>query len=173
MTKTEIMEAIVALFPNAVPCRTKTLGNFFAIPSVDEEGNEVHTAVKVTALLAHDTASANAFNVTTAHEEYEAFINAQTERANRPKAERKSKADPVKQAEREVRKTALLAWLMDNPGAHTSEEIKASMPEVYGPLLIMDVGKDATELFNGGAINRKVENRRKYYGFFTEEEKGE
>ena len=173
MNKTEIMEAIVALFPNAVPCRTKTLGNFFAIPSTDEEGNEVHTAVKVTALLAHDTASTNAFNVTTAHEEYEAFVNAQIERANRPKAERKSKADPVKQAEREVRKSALLAWLMDNPGAHTSEEIKASMPEVYGKMLIMDVGKDGTELFKDGAINRKTVNRRNYYGFFTEEEKGE
>ena len=40
----------------------------------------------------------------------------------------------------------LFKWLMQNPGAHTCTDIKAGMPDVYGEIVIMQVGSDAKSL---------------------------
>ena len=78
---------------------------------------------------------------------YETYAASVAEKASKPKAERKSKADPEKHAASIARAEAALAWLIENPGQHAAMEIKTALPEVYEEQTIMQVGTDLRALY--------------------------
>lgn len=134
-----IIDAITSACTGATMCR-RSNSNFLAVPGAVVDGVQTYYAVKVSALLAKDTKTNKAFDFDAAVAEYAEFAAKQAEKASTPK--KSSGADPAKQAAKEARKTALAAWMKDNPGEHTCTEIKDAMPEVYGECVIMVVGSD-------------------------------
>ena len=165
MTTNEMMTAILSQFPGAAMVR-KSKTNFIAVPKGEnEDGVMEYASIKVGSLLSKDTKTNAAFDFDAAVAEYEAYVAEQAAKANKPKAERKSGADPEKQAAKEARQKAMLAWLIANPGEHTSTQIKEGLPEVYGDQTIMTVGSDAKGLWEAGEINRREEKTKKFYFF--------
>ena len=165
MTTNEIFASVLSQFPGAAMVR-KSKQTFIAVPmGENEDGVMEYAKVAVSALLSKDTKTNAAFDFDAAVAEYEAYAAEQVAKANKPKAERKSGADPEKQAAKEARQKAMLAWLIANPGEHTSTQIKEGLPEVYGDQTIMTVGSDAKGLWEAGEINRREEKTKKFYFF--------
>lgn len=165
MSTNEIFTAVLSQFPGAAMAR-KSKQTFIAVPmGENEDGVMEYAKVAVSALLSKPTKTNPAFDFDAAVAEYEAYAAEQTAKAAKPKAERKSGADPEKVAAREARQKAMLAWLIANPGEHTSSQIKEGMPEVYGDQTIMTVGSDAKGLWESGEINRREEKSKKFYFF--------
>ena len=142
----EITATILTQFPNAIPCRTESMGNFFAIPGemVDVEGvpTQTYYAVKASALMYKPTKANPAFDPITAHEAYEAHKAKQAEKASKPKA---SKApDPEKVAAKERRVAGLMEYVQANPNVEfTSKDVFDALENsVYEGCLIMAVGTD-------------------------------
>ena len=162
MTTNEILSSVFSQFEGATLCR-KGNSTFIAVPTgINEDGVQTYASVKVSALLAKDTKTNKAFDLASASAEYEAYQARQAEKAAKPKAEKKG-ADPAKQAEKEKRKGALLAWFVENPGEHTCSEVQAALPEVYEGKTVMTVGSDAKELVTEGALVKRTEKGKNYY----------
>lgn len=161
MNMNEMMVALSAQFPGSVMVR-RSKQNFLAVPGeVNEDGVQTYYAVKLSALLAKDTKANKAFDVDAAQQEYAEYMAEQTTKATAPK---KAKgADPAKQAEKEKRKGALLAWFVENPGEHTCSEVLTALPEVYEGKTVMTVGSDAKELATEGALVKRTEKGKNYY----------
>ena len=161
MNMNEMMVALSAQFPGSVMVR-RSKQNFLAVPGeVNEDGVQTYYAVKLSALLAKDTKTNKAFDVDAAQQEYAEYMAEQATKAAAPK---KAKgADPAKQAEKEKRKGALLAWFVENPGEHTCSEVQAALPEVYEGKTVMTVGSDAKELATEGALVKRTEKGKNYY----------
>jgi hypothetical protein len=157
----EMMVALSAQFPGSVMVR-RSKQNFLAVPGeVNEDGVQTYYAVKVSSLLAKDTKSNKAFDVDAAQQEYAEYM---TEQATKTAAPKKAKgADPAKQAEKEKRKSALLAWFVENPGEYTCSEIFAALPEVYEGKSVMTVGSDAKELMTAGTLVKRTEKGKNFY----------
>lgn len=168
MNITELKNAILTQFEGATMVRNgKAKTNFIAIPvGENEDGVMEYAKVAVSALLSKDTKTNPAFNFETAKSEYDAYAAVQAEKAAKPKAAKKSGADPEKVAAMNARKEAVLSWLIANPGEYTSSDIKASLPEVYegfvGP---MQVGTDLKSLMNDGSVVCEVKEGKKYWHF--------
>lgn len=165
-TANEILSTILSI-PGAEWCR-RSKANFIAIPTgTDEEGKITYHKVAVSALLSKDTKSNTAFNLEEAMQEYADWEAKNAEKAAKPKAERKSGADPEKQAAKEERMKKLLDWYISNPGEHTGKEAyDALVGEVYGEgTTIMTVGADSKTLWERGEISRREEKGKKYYFF--------
>lgn len=160
MNMNEMMVALSAQFPGSVMVR-RSKQNFLAVPGeVNEDGVQTYYAVKLSALLAKDTKTNKAFDVDAAQQEYAEYMAEQTTKA----APKKVKgADPAKQAEKEKRKGALLAWMVENPGEHTCSEVLEALPEVYEGKTVMTVGSDAKELATEGALVKRTEKGKNYY----------
>lgn len=161
MNMNEMMVALSAQFPGSVMVR-RSKQNFLAVPGeVNEDGVQTYYAVKLSALLAKDTKTNKAFDVDAAQQEYAQYMAEQATKGNAPK---KAKgADPAKQAEKEKRKGALLAWMVENPGEHTCSEVLTALPEVYEGKTVMTVGSDAKELTTEGALVKRTEKGKNYY----------
>lgn len=165
MSTNEIFAAVLSQFPGAAMVR-KSKQTFIAVPmGENEDGVMTYAKVAVGALLSKDTKTNTAFDFDAAVAEYAEWETTQAEKAAKPKAEKKSGADPEKQAAKAARQKALLAWLIANPGEHTSTQIKDGMPEVYADQTIMAVGSDAKALWEAGEINRREEKTKKFYFF--------
>lgn len=149
MTHNEIVSAILSQFPGATMVRkdTKAPTNFIVIPGDVVDGVQTYYSVKVGSLLSKDTERNPAFDFEAAKASYEAYAASVAEKASKPKAERKSKADPEKHAASIARAEAALAWLIENPGEHAAMEIKTALPEVYEEQTIMQVGTDLKALY--------------------------
>ena len=150
MTHNEIVSAILSQFPGATMVRkdTKAPTNFIAIPmGENEDGVMEYASVKVGSLLSKDTERNSAFDFEAAKASYETYAASVAEKASKPKAERKSKADPEKHAASIARAEAALAWLIENPGQHAAMEIKTALPEIYEEQTIMQVGTDLKALY--------------------------
>lgn len=160
MTMQNIIDTITTACTGATMCR-RSNSNFLAIPGEVVDGVQTYYAVKVSALLAKDTKVNKAFDFDAAVAEYAEFAAKQAEKASTPK--KSSGADPAKQAAKEARKTALAAWMKDNPSEHTCTEVRDAMPEVYGECVIMTVGSDAKELFTAGVLDKRTEKGKNYY----------
>lgn len=169
MTTNEMMASILSQFPGASMVR-RSKSNFIAVPTgeMTEEGKPTYIAVKVGTLLSKDTKSNTAFDFDAAVAEYAEYAAQQKEKEAKPKSTKKSGPDPEKQAAKESRKSALLAWMIENPGEHTSMEIKTAMPDVYGDVLIMQVGSDLKELWEAKNLTRREEKGKKYYAYGEE-----
>ena len=130
MTTNEMMTSILSQFPgSAMVRRSKT--NFIAVPmGENEDGVMEYAKIAVSALLSKDTKTNTAFDFEAAKAEYEEYAAAQLEKANKPKAPKKSGADPEKQAAMAARADAALAWLIANPGEHTATEIDMEVKRI-------------------------------------------
>ncbi len=164
MTTNEMLSAILFQFPgSAMVRRSKT--NFIAVPmGENEDGVMEYAKIAVGTLLSKDTKTNTAFDFAAAVAEYEEYTAAQAEKANKPKATKKSGADPEKQAAQAKRKEAALAWLIENPGEHTATEVKAAIdPE--NTVTIMQIGSDLKSLLADGSIAVDKKEGKNYWSF--------
>lgn len=164
MTTNEMMTSILSQFPgSAMVRRSKT--NFIAVPmGENEDGVMTYAKVAVSALLSKDTKTNTAFDFDAAVAEYEEHATQQTEKANKPKAPKKSGADPEKQAAMAARADAALAWLIANPGEHTATEIKAAV-DCMANVTIMQVGSDLKSLLAAGTAKCEKREGKNYWSF--------
>ena len=164
MTTNEIFSAILSQFDGATMVR-KSKSNFIAIPmGENEDGVMEYAKVSVGALLSKDTKTNTAFDFAAAVAEYEEYIASVAEKASKPKAPKKSGADPEKVAAQQKRKDAALAWLIENPGEHTATEVKAAIdPE--NTVTIMQIGSDLKSLMNDGSIVCEKKEGKNYWAF--------
>jgi hypothetical protein len=88
----------------------------------------------------------------------------QAAKANKPKAERKSGADPEKQAAMAARAEAALAWLIANPGEYTASDVKKNVPEME-TVTIMQVGSDLKSLLPAGSVKCEKKDGKNYWSF--------
>ena len=163
MTTNEMITSILSQFPgSAMVRRSKT--NFIAVPGDIVDGVLTYHAVKGSALLSKDTKTNTAFDFDAAVAEYEEYAAQQTEKANKPKAPKKSGADPEKQAAMAARADAALAWLIANPGEHTATEIKAAV-DCMANVTIMQVGSDLKSLLAAGTAKCEKREGKNYWSF--------
>lgn len=145
MTITEL-NALVSSIEGAVACRTKTMGNFIAIPN----GEGGYSAVKISALLAVKTENHLPFDVESARAERMEFDAKQEAKANAPK---KEKAVNV---EAQARRDALDAKVMEavadweNGKQYTATEVMNMMPNTFKT--VMECGSTLLRLAKGGII---------------------
>ena len=158
----EMFSAILSQYAGSAMVR-RSKQNFVAVPTgeMTEEGKPIYIAVKIGTLLAKDTKTNTAFDFEAAQAEYAEWQTTQSAKASKPKATKG--ADPAKQAEKENRKTALLAWMKENPGDHTCTEMFEALSEVYNGKSVMTVGSDAKELFTAGLLMKSQENGKNFY----------
>ena len=164
MTTNEMISNILSQFPGATMVR-RSKQNFIAVPmGENEDGVMEYAKVAVSALLSKDTKTNTAFDFTAAVAEYEEYAATQAEKAAKPKAEKKSAADPAKVAAQAARKEAALAWLIENSGEHTATEIKAAIdPE--NKVTIMQIGSDLKSLMQEGQIACEKHEGKNYWSF--------
>ena len=166
MTTNEMISAILSQFPGSAMVR-RSKANFIAVPmGENEDGVMEYAKVAVGALLSKDTKTNTAFDFDAAVAAHEAYAAAQVEKANKPKAPKKSGADPEKVAAQQKRKEAILAWLIENPGEHTATEVKAGV-DCLADITIMQVGSDLKSLFADGSITCEKKESKNYWAFNT------
>ena len=164
MTTTEMISNILSQFPGAAMVR-RSKTNFIAVPmGENEDGVMEYAKVAVGALLSKDTKTNTAFDFAAAVAEYEEYAAAQLEKANKPKAPKKSGADPEKVAAQQKRKEAALAWLIENPGQHTATDIKTAV-ECMKDVTIMQVGSDLKSLLADGSVVSEKKEGKNYWSF--------
>ena len=166
MTTTEMITSILSQFPGATMVR-RSKQNFIAVPmGENEDGVMEYAKVAVGALLSKDTKTNTAFDFTAAVAEYEEYAAAQTEKANKPKAPKKSGADPEKVAAQTARKDAALAWLIANSGDHTATEVKAAI-DPDNKVTIMQIGSDLKSLMQDGQIVCEKKDGKNHWSFVS------
>ena len=164
MTTNEIFASVLSQFPGAAMVR-RSKTNFIAVPmGENEDGVMEYAKVAVSALLSKDTKTNTAFDFAAAVAEYEEYAAEQTAKANKPKAPKKSGADPEKQAAMKARADAALAWLIENPGEHTATEVKAGVPAMKDTT-IMQVGSDLKSLLAAGTAKCEKREGKNYWSF--------
>jgi hypothetical protein len=159
-----MMTSVLSQFPgSAMVRRSKT--NFIAVPmGENEDGVMEYAKIAVSALLSKDTKTNSAFDFDAAVAEYEEYAAAQAEKANKPKAPKKSGADPEKQAAMAARADAALAWLIANPGEYTATEVKAAV-DCMANVTIMQVGSDLKSLLAAGTVKCEKREGKNYWSF--------
>ena len=164
MTTTEMISNILSQFPGATMVR-RSKQNFIAVPTGEnEDGVMEYAKIAVGALLSKDTKSNTAFDFAAAVAEYEEYAAVQAEKANKPKAPKKSGADPEKVAAQAARKEAAYAWLIANSGEHTATDVKAAIdPE--NKVTIMQIGSDLKLLMQEGKIACEKREGKNYWSF--------
>ena len=164
MTTTEMISNILSQFPGATMVR-RSKQNFIAIPKGEnEDGVMEYAKIAVSDLLSKDTKTNTAFDFDAAVAEYNEYAAAQAEKASKPKAPKKSGADPERVAAQAKRKEAALAWLIENSGEHTATEVKAAIdPE--NTVTIMQIGSDLKSLMNDGQISCEKRDGKNYWSF--------
>lgn len=164
MTTTEMITSILSQFPGATMVR-RSKQNFIAVPmGENEDGVMEYAKVSVSALLSKDTKTNTAFDFDAAVAEHEAYAATQAEKANKPKAPKKSGADPEKIAAQAKRKEAALAWLIENSGEHTATEVKAAI-DPDNAVTIMQIGSDLKSLMQDGQIVCEKREGKNYWSF--------
>ena len=104
MTTTEMITNILSQFPGSTMVR-RSKQNFIAVPTGEnEDGVMEYAKVAVSALLSKDTKTNTAFDFDAAVAEYNEWKEVADAKAAKPKAEKKSGADPEKVAATNARK---------------------------------------------------------------------
>ena len=164
MTTNEIVSSILSQFPGSTMVR-RSKANFIAVPmGENEDGVMEYAKVAVGNLLSKDTKTNAAFDFEAAKAEYEEYAATVAEKAAKPKAPKKSGADPEKQAAQAKRKEAALAWLIENPGEHTATEVKNAI-DPTNTVTIMQIGSDLKSLMNDGSVNVEKKEGKNYWSF--------
>jgi hypothetical protein len=166
MTTNEMISAILSQFPGSAMVRNeKAKANFIAVPKGEnEDGVMEYASIKVGSLLSKDTKSNTAFNFNEAVAAYEAYVAGVAEKAAKPKAEKKSNANPEKVAAANARKEAALAWLIENSGEHTATDVKAAI-DPDNKVTIMQIGSDLKSLMQDGQIVCEKREGKNYWSF--------
>lgn len=166
MTTNEMISNILSQFPGSAMVRNeKAKANFIAVPKGEnEDGVMEYASIKVGSLLSKDTKSNTAFDFEAAKAAYEAYAAGVAEKAAKPKAEKKSSADPEKVAAQAARKEAALAWLIENSGEHTATEVKAAI-DPDNKVTIMQIGSDLKALMQDGQIACDKHDGKNYWSF--------
>ena len=166
MTTNEMISHILSQFPGSAMVRNeKTKANFIAVPKGEnEDGVMEYASIKVGSLLSKDTKSNTAFDFEAAKAAYEAYAAGVAEKAAKPKAEKKSSADPEKVAAANARKEAALAWLIENSGEHTATDVKAAI-DPDNKVTIMQIGSDLKSLMQDGQIACDKHDGKNYWSF--------
>lgn len=162
-----VLPKIREIFPDAVDVCVSNK-NMIAIDTgkVDENGQIVYATIDVTIKDNEATKTREGFNLETA-------VNAYNEKASKA-TERKSKTPSApKNAEASERKnkrmTALREWWTNEAVSgegYTSTMVKDALPEVYGELVIMQVGSDLKTLSEQMPTEcemRVVEGKKHYF----------
>lgn len=151
MTTNEIISKILSDYEGSALVRPDKT-TFIAIPT--EEGTYIKVAVSKLAskdVERKDGKVIPAFNFETAIENYKAFVAEQEAkaeaRANAPKKERVSKADPEKVKMRAERQAKLVAYLETIPGmTFTSTDIASACTDIYPDGNVLNIGADLTAI---------------------------
>ena len=164
MTTNEMISAILSQFPGATMVR-RSKQNFIAVPmGENEDGVMEYAKVAVSALLSKDTKTNTAFDFDAATAEYNEYVAAQAEKASKPKAEKKSGADPEKVAAQAKRKEAALAWLIENSGEHTATDVKNAI-DPDNAVTIMQIGSDLKSLLAAGTVKCEKREGKNYWSY--------
>lgn len=164
MTTANLVSEIVKVFPGATMVR-RNKSNFLAVPGDIVDGVQTYHSIRIGALSAKDTERSAAFDFEAAAAEYAEWKKNADEKAAQPKSPKKT-PDPEKAAAKKARQDALLAWMVANPGLHTSAEIADALVDVYtGSMALLTVGTDASALVKAGEITCETIERKKHYGF--------
>ena len=164
MTTTEMITSILSQFPGATMVR-RSKQNFIAVPMGENvDGVMEYAKIAVSALLYKDTKTNTAFDFDAAVAEYNEYAAGVAEKAAKPKAPKKSGADPEKVAAANARKEAALAWLIENSGEHTAKEVKAAI-DPDNKVTIMQIGTDLKALMQDGQIVCEKREGKNYWSF--------
>ena len=163
-----VLPKVMEMFPDAVNVCVSNK-NMLAIDTgkVDDNGNPIYATIDVTIKDNEATKTREGFDLMTA-------VNAYNEKMANA-TERKSKASTstpknTEAAERKTKRmTALREWwnteAVSGEG-YTSTDVKNAMPDVYGELLIMQVGSDLKTLSEEMPTDcemRMVEGKKHYF----------
>ena len=164
---TAVLPKIREIFPDAVDVCVSNK-NMIAIDTgkVDEEGRTIYATIDVTIKDNEATKTREGFDLMVA-------VNAYNEKASKA-TERKSKTPSApKNTEASERKnkrmTALREWWTNEAVSgegYTSTMVKDALPEVYGELVIMQVGSDLKTLSEQMPTEcemRVVEGKKHYF----------
>ena len=156
MTIAEIRN-LVSSIEGAALCRSKSMGNFIAIPT-----DEGYVSVKVGTLLAKDTKTNKAFDIEAATAEYAEFEKAQAERAARPHKEKAVNVEA--QARRDMLDQTIATFFegADADRNYTVTEIWESFPADTFKT-IMECGSACKRFASTGAIMCVTEGRKNLY----------
>ena len=163
-----VLPIVLEAFPSAVNVCVSNK-NMLAIDTgkVDEEGRAIYATIDVTVKDNEATKTREGFDLTKC-------INAYNEKmANATERKSKTSASAPKNTEATERKnkrmTALREWWMDEAisgQGYTSTDVKKAMPDVYGEILIMQVGSDLKTLSEEMPTDcemRMVEGKKHYF----------
>ena len=169
--RTEALSAVLPkireIFPDAVDVCVSNK-NMLAIDTgkVDEEGHTIYATIDVTIKDNEATKNHEGFDLTKCIKAYNEKASKSTERkAKTPSAPKNTEATERKNK----RMTALREWWMGEAVSgqgYTSTDVKKAMPEVYGELLIMQVGSDLKTLSEEMPTDcemRMVEGKKHYF----------
>lgn len=162
-----ILPKIREIFPDAVDVCVSNK-NMIAVPTgkVDEEDRAIYATIDVTIKDNEATKTHEGFSLKTAVAAYEEKASKATERKSKtPSAPKNTEA-----AERKnKRMTALREWWTNEAisgEGYTSTMVKDTLPEVYGELVIMQVGSDLKTLSEQMPTDcemRVVEGKKHYF----------
>lgn len=168
--RTEALSAVLPkireIFPDAVDVCVSNK-NMIAIDTgkVDENGHVVYATIDVTVKDNEATKTREGFSLEAAVEAYnEKMANATERKAKTPSAPKNTEAAE----KRNKRMVALREWWTNEAisgHGYTSTEVKEACPEIYGELLIMQVGSDLKVLSEQMPTNceMRMEDGKKHY----------
>lgn len=161
-----VLPKIREIFPDAVDVCVSNK-NMIAIDTgkVDENGQVVYATIDVTVKDNEATKTREGFSLETAVNAYNEKASKATERkAKTPSAPKNTEASERKNK----RMTALREWWTNEAVSgegYTSTMVKDALPEVYGELVIMQVGSDLKTLSEQmpTECEMRVEEGKKHY----------
>ena len=163
-----VLPTILEAFPSAVNVCVSNK-NMLAIDTgkVDENGQTVYATIDVTVKDNEATKTREGFDLTKCINAYNEKMANATERKSKASA---SAPKNTEAAERKTKRmTALREWwnteAVSGEG-YTSTDVKNAMPDVYGELLIMQVGSDLKTLSEEMPTDcemRMVEGKKHYF----------
>lgn len=162
-----VLPKVMEMFPDAVNVCVSNK-NMLAIDTgkVDENGQPVYATIDVTIKDNEATKTREGFDLMTAVNAYNEKQSKATERKSKtPSAPKNTEATE----KRNKRMAALREWWESEAisgHGYTSTEVKEACPEIYGELLIMQVGSDLkvlSEQLPTDCEMRMVDGKKHYF----------
>jgi hypothetical protein len=169
--RTNANAAVVSLITAAIPgAEWVRVGkkNMLVVPSgiKDENGVMVYVTIETTAKSTTPTATAAAFDVEAAKEEYAAWVATAAEKASAPKAPKVTDEEKAaKAAKKEAQVKAICAWAleeMEDGKEYTTTEIKEAIAG-FEDVSILSLGTLMKDVVSTELVNVEAKNGKKYY----------
>lgn len=164
-----VMDTIFSTFEGATMVRRGN-SNFIAVPvGENDEGVMEYYRITVSKLNVKGSEKVAPFDFDAAKDAYTSHLDEVAQKAADRKANRPAKTkvvDEAKEAAKKMRKDAVLAWLVANPGEHTASEIHDALADtIYEGMFVMRTGNDLISLMEDGEISCRKEKGKKYWAF--------